>query len=78
MIDGQPFEAATDMTVVAALLASGRMLTRRSRGGQPRFALCGMGQCQECRVHIDGQAHSLACQVLCQAGMVIDTGAEGC
>ncbi len=72
-IDGQAVQASTQMTVAAALFAAGQLHTRRSVRGEARFALCGMGVCQECRVCIDGQAHRLACQVFCQPGMVITT-----
>ncbi len=76
-IDGQPFSAHGGMTVAAALVAAGRMGTRRAQDGSLRFAVCGMGSCQECRVGIDGRAHSLACQHYCRQGMVITTGARG-
>jgi hypothetical protein len=58
-------------SVVAALVLADRLCTRLSVSGEPRFALCGMGQCQECRVTIDGQPHRLACQAVCRAGMAI-------
>ncbi|MFZ6658050.1 2Fe-2S iron-sulfur cluster-binding protein [Undibacterium sp. TJN19] len=72
-IDGFPFDASTDMSVAAALISFDKMHTRRSVLGQPRFAVCGMGVCQECRVRINGRAHSLACQQYCRSGMVINT-----
>ena len=62
-------------SVIAALVIAGRLCTRRSVTGEPRFALCGIGQCHECRVTIDGRQHRLACQVRCAAGMIIATGA---
>jgi len=46
--------------------------TRRSVTGQLRAPLCGMGVCQECRVTVDGRAHTLACQTVCRAGMRIE------
>lgn len=72
-IDGKPVAADTYMTVAAALVAANVMRTRKSVGGEIRFALCGMGMCQECRVRIDGVPHRLACQVRCAAGMRIET-----
>ncbi len=50
-------------------------VTRRSVSGQLRAPLCGMGVCQECRVTINGRAHVLSCQTLCQPGMDVQTGA---
>jgi aerobic-type carbon monoxide dehydrogenase small subunit (CoxS/CutS family) len=72
-VDGQAVRVGSGASVVAALVLAGRLCTRRSVSGEARFALCGMGQCQECRVTIDGAPHRLACQVRCQAGMVILT-----
>lgn len=74
-VDGSAVRVAQGASVIAALVCAGRLCTRRSVSGEPRFALCGMGQCQECRVTIDGRPHRLACQVRCEAGMAILTGA---
>jgi predicted molibdopterin-dependent oxidoreductase YjgC len=74
-IDGRAVDVITGASVVAALVIADSLCTRRSVTGEPRFALCGMGQCQECRVTIDGEPHRLACQSACRDGMVIDTGA---
>jgi succinate dehydrogenase/fumarate reductase-like Fe-S protein len=76
-INGSPFEATTDMSVAAALMRYDNMQTRQSVSGQPRFAVCGMGVCQECRVRINGLAHKLACQEYCRSGMVINTETAG-
>ena len=75
IVDGRAVSVAAGASVVAALVIADRLCTRRSVSGEARFALCGMGQCQECRVTINGRAHQLACQLECAAGMVIDTGA---
>ncbi|MES2319495.1 MAG: 2Fe-2S iron-sulfur cluster-binding protein [Pseudomonadota bacterium] len=76
-VDGRALQVPAGASAVAALVMAGQLRTRHSVSGEARFALCGMGQCQECRVSIDGVAHRLACQVRCQAGMVICTGAAG-
>ena len=75
IVDGKPVRVAAGVSVIAALVVADTLCTRRSVSGEARFALCGMGQCQECRVTINGRAHQLACQLECAAGMVIDTGA---
>ena len=59
-------------TVVAALALHANGVTRLSVQQEPRGALCGMGVCQECRVTVNGQRR-LACQTLCQPGMVVCT-----
>lgn len=76
-INGSSFDATTDMTVVAALMRFDAMHTRSSVTGQARFAVCGMGICQECRVRINGEPHKLACREYCRSGMVINTDLSG-
>jgi predicted molibdopterin-dependent oxidoreductase YjgC len=73
-VDGRAVRVSAGANVVAALVLAGRLCTRLSGEGEARFALCGMGQCQECRVTIDGRAQRLACQVRCASGMLISTG----
>jgi predicted molibdopterin-dependent oxidoreductase YjgC len=60
-------------TVAAALAAQGKLASRRSVSGERRNVLCGMGVCQECRVTVDGRAHTLGCQTLCRDGVRIET-----
>ncbi|MES2016208.1 MAG: 2Fe-2S iron-sulfur cluster-binding protein [Pseudomonadota bacterium] len=75
-VDGRALRVPAGASVIAALVLDGQLRTRRSVSGEARFALCGMGQCQECRVSIDGTPHRLACQVRCHSGMAIGTGEE--
>jgi predicted molibdopterin-dependent oxidoreductase YjgC len=72
-INGKSVEVNKGTSVAAALLNKNNLCTRTSVQDQTRFALCGMGICQECRVQINGKAHQLACQTVCEAGMVIQT-----
>ena len=61
-------------TIVAAAIANaGVGVYRRSVQGEPRAPLCGMGICFECRVTIDGRAHCLSCQTVCEEGMMVVT-----
>lgn len=75
-VNEQVVTVAPFSTVAAALAIAcpEAPAARSSTGGERRFALCGMGVCQECRVAIDGRAHCLACQTLCEDGMSIATG----
>jgi ferredoxin len=75
LVDGRALSVPAGASALAALVLAGQLCTRRSVTGEARFALCGMGQCQECRVTIDGGAHRLACQVRCRSGMSIQTSA---
>jgi D-hydroxyproline dehydrogenase subunit gamma len=71
-INGRKHKVATGTVVSAVLLAAG-IPCRRSSTGQLRTAFCGMGICFECRATVDGVPHRRTCQLLCCAGMVIQT-----
>ena len=74
-VDGTAVDVPSGASVVAALVIAGAMCTRRAVTGEPRFAFCGIGQCHECRVTIDGRAR-LACRTVCAPGMIIETGGD--
>ncbi|MBY0239385.1 MAG: (2Fe-2S)-binding protein [Burkholderiaceae bacterium] len=77
LIDGRAVAVPVGSTVIAAIAhAHATVLTRTSVSGLPRGPVCGMGICQECRVTIDGRAHQLSCQTLCQPGMDVRTAAS--
>ncbi|MFS2216237.1 2Fe-2S iron-sulfur cluster-binding protein [Telluria sp. Tellsp104] len=76
LVDGVAVDVPRGVTVVAALVGARSPCTRRSVTGQPRFAFCGIGQCQECRVTVDGRANQLACRTICADGMTITTGGD--
>lgn len=64
-IDGQPHTVPAGCNVSAALAHAG--LAERAA------PFCGMGQCQACRVTIDGIAQRLACMTPAVDGMTIAT-----
>jgi aerobic-type carbon monoxide dehydrogenase small subunit (CoxS/CutS family) len=68
-INGDDVSVPPGTTVAAAVMMLGALQFRRSVTGEPRGPLCGMGICYECRVTIDGHAHSKSCQLLCRDGM---------
>jgi aerobic-type carbon monoxide dehydrogenase small subunit (CoxS/CutS family) len=72
-INGQEISVPPDTVVAVALVQAGIKASRRSRTGQARGPLCGMGVCGECRVTINGVAHLRSCQTLCLPGMEIET-----
>ena len=73
-VDGVAVGVPMGASVVAAIVAAGSLCTRHSVTGRRRFAFCGIGQCQECRVTVDGHADRLACRTACRPGMAIVTG----
>jgi predicted molibdopterin-dependent oxidoreductase YjgC len=72
-INGEANMVPASCSVAAAIARAGLSATRRSLSGQPRAAFCGMGQCQECRVSIDGVANRLGCLTPVKDGMKIIT-----
>ena len=74
-VDGHRIAVPAGTVVAAALARAGIERFRRSVTGEARGPLCGMGICMECRVTINGLAHSRSCQVLCQDGMKVRTDA---
>ncbi len=72
-INGQAKLVAAGCSVAAVIAQTDLSATRRSLTGQARAAFCGMGQCQECRVSIDGVAHRLGCLTPAKDGMKIVT-----
>ena len=72
-INGVPVTVPAGTLLAAAVIISGRDSFRKSVTGQSRGPICGMGICFECRVTINGTAHSRSCQVPCQNGMDVRT-----
>ena len=70
-VNGQAKLVPAGCSVAAALAHLGLSATRLSLSGEPRAAFCGIGQCQECRVTIDGVAHRLGCLTPAKDGMQI-------
>lgn len=73
-VDGQPV-AVPDGATVAAAVAQVASRFRRSRTGEPRAPLCGMGVCFECRVTVDGVAQVPACLTPARDGTAVTTNA---
>lgn len=71
-VNGARVSVPPGATVAVAVAMAGPPC-RKSVTGEPRGALCGMGICFECRVVINGRAHSRSCQVLCEPGMDVST-----
>ena len=72
-VDGAPLHAPAGQSLAAALLAAGRAALRSSPSGSPRGVYCGIGVCQECRVHVEGQGVVRACVTPVAAGMRVST-----
>ncbi len=76
-VDGVSVLVEQGRSLAAALMEAGiRKLRASPRAGTPRGAFCFMGSCQECLVHVDGNA-VLACQVRVADGMVVELRGAG-
>ena len=74
LVDGQELMACEGESIAAALLASGRRLTRfTARTGERRGYFCGMGVCQDCLVTVDGLPNVRACMTPVRDGLRVET-----
>jgi sarcosine oxidase subunit alpha len=72
-VNGRVVTVADGSMVSTAVMMSGATGFRRSVSGEMRGPLCGMGVCFECRVSINGRAHSRSCQIPCTEAMDVRT-----
>ncbi|MGW2793678.1 (2Fe-2S)-binding protein [Streptomyces sp. NPDC001251] len=73
-VDGRALPALPGQTVAAALWAAGILAWRTTRaGGKPRGVFCGIGQCFDCLVTVNGVANRRACLVGVRPGDAIGT-----
>lgn len=69
-VDGEDVVAYEGESIAAALLASGRRVTRwTARLEEPRGYFCGMGVCQDCLVTVDDAPNVRACMTPVRDGM---------
>jgi hypothetical protein len=73
IFDGEQLSAYPGDTIASALYALGRRSWRRSRAGDERGLLCGIGVCFDCLLAVDGIVNLRACQTLLTEGMVVET-----
>jgi predicted molibdopterin-dependent oxidoreductase YjgC len=72
-LDGAPISALAGDTIASALYAAGIRAWHRSRSGDARGLLCGIGLCFDCLVSVDGGPNQRACQVQAREGMQVQT-----
>ncbi len=71
-VNGRAVRVAEGTSVAAAMIMANEPC-RLSTRGEPRFPLCGMGICMECRATVNGVPHRRTCQVVCSPGMEVVT-----
>ncbi|MFJ4675022.1 MULTISPECIES: (2Fe-2S)-binding protein [Kitasatospora] len=72
--DGRPVPALPGQTLAAALWADGVPAWRTTRrGGRPRGAFCGIGQCFDCLATVNGRPNQRLCLLPAEHGDTVTT-----
>lgn len=73
-VDGKPMEAREGEMILATLLAHGVIVSRyTSKRHEPRGLFCGIGQCTDCAMIVNGKMNVRTCITPVEDGMVIET-----
>ena len=74
IVDGKPLKAREGQMIAAALMENGYEKFRTtSRLGEPRFFYCGIGQCTDCMMEVDGVPGIRTCITPVREGMTVNT-----
>lgn len=74
IVDGKEMIAKEGEPILAALLAEGIMINRYTvKRKEPRGLFCGIGQCTDCAMIVNGKANVRTCITPVKQGMVIKT-----
>ncbi len=73
-VDGKTIQAYEGEPILAAILNAGIKINRYTvKRGEPRGLFCGIGQCTDCAMVVDGKPNVRTCITPVRAGMVIKT-----
>lgn len=73
-VDGKKIMAKEGEPILAALLANGIIINRYTlKRKEPRGLFCGIGQCTDCSMIVDGVPNVRTCITPVKAGMVLET-----
>lgn len=74
IVDGQKVPAKEGEPILAALLAQDIMVNRYTvKRNEPRGLFCGIGQCTDCAMVVNGKANVRTCITPAVEGMVVET-----
>lgn len=79
-VDGKVIPAIEGEPILAALIAAGIRINHYTvKRHEPRGLFCGIGQCTDCSMIVDGQPNTRTCITPVRNGMVVETqyGLEG-
>jgi Uncharacterized anaerobic dehydrogenase len=73
-VDGKSIKAKDGEPILAALLANNIIINRYTlKRREPRGLFCGIGQCTDCAMIVDGVPNVRTCITPVKEGMVIET-----
>jgi predicted molibdopterin-dependent oxidoreductase YjgC len=73
LFEGQRLSGLEGEPIAAALIANGIDVFRTTENNkEPRFLFCGIGQCNDCVVIVDGRANIRSCVTPLKAGMSVE------
>ena len=74
VVDGKEIRAVAGGMIAAGLMANGIMVHRHTiRRHEPRGIYCGIGQCTDCVMVVNGRPNVRTCITPVEEGMVIET-----
>lgn len=74
IVDGKRLQAKEGEQILAALIANGIIINRYTvKRKEPRGLFCGIGQCTDCAMIVDGKPNVRTCITPVREGMVIET-----
>lgn len=73
-VDGRKMQAKEGEMILACLIANGKIINRyTARRNEPRGLFCGIGQCTDCAMVVNGKPNVRTCVTPVKEGMVIET-----
>ena len=73
-VDGKALMAIKGEMIAAVLMANGIKVHRHThKSHEPRGIFCGIGQCTDCVMTVNGRPNVRTCITPVEAGMVIET-----
>ena len=73
-VDGRELLAREGETIAATLLAHGITVFRHTKKfHEPRGIFCGIGQCTDCIMEVNGQPNIKTCVTMAEPGMIVKT-----
>ena len=74
LVDGKKIKAKDGEQILAALLSNGIIINRYTvKKKEPRGLFCGIGQCTDCAMVVNGKPNVRTCVTPVKEGMVIET-----